>query len=195
MNKLKIMDEKKYYTYDFWFNNPDHIEWDHGKDKYYVHTFYDNIVKKLPIPEEGKILIMGTHNCHSFDKLCKHFGYNRCLGFDLHNPTKHPNVIIKNCMELNEQDDMDIAFCHNDLGNYATTPKLKEHAQEWAARNIVKGGYMLSNNNYNRGKIDNIKIMMENKCKITQLAEVITKYNLSSLPFKRIEGYMLSKKL
>ena len=129
------------------------------------------------------------------DKLCKHFGYNRCLGFDLHNPTKHPNVIIKNCMELNEQDDMDIAFCHNDLGNYATTPKLKEHAQEWAARNIVKGGYMLSNNNYNRGKIDNIKIMMENKCKITQLAEVITKYNLSSLPFKRIEGYMLSKKL
>ena len=42
---------------------------------------------------------------------------------------------------------MDIAFCHNDLGNYATTPKLKEHAQKWAAKNIIKGGYMLSNNN------------------------------------------------
>ena len=56
---------------------------------------------------------------------------------------------------------MDIAFCHNDLGNYATTPKLKEHAQKWAAKNLIKGGYMLSNNNYNRAKVNNIEIMKE----------------------------------
>ena len=104
----------------YWFENKEHEEWDHGKENYYVHTFYDNIVKNLPIPEEGKILIMGTHNCHSFDKLCKHFGYDRCIGYDLHNPTKHPNVFIKNCMELSDNDKIDIAFCHNDLGNYFT---------------------------------------------------------------------------
>ena len=45
-------------------------------------------------------------------------------------------------MELSEKDNIEIAFCHNDLGNYATTPKLKEFAQKWAAKNIVSGGYI-----------------------------------------------------
>ena len=48
------------------------------------------------IPKDGKIVVLGTHNCYTFDKLCKYFGYNRCVGYDLHNPTNHPNVIIKN---------------------------------------------------------------------------------------------------
>ena len=187
--------EEDYYSYDYWFKNPDHKEWDYGKENYYVHIFYDNIVKNLPIPETGKILIMGTHNCHSFNKLCKQFGYDRCIGYDLHNPTEHPNVVIQNCMELSDNDKIDIAFCHNDLGNYATTPKLKEHAQKWAAKNLIKGGYMLSNNNYNRAKVNNIEIMKENNCEIIQLSEVVEKYNLSKLPFKRIEGYMISKKV
>lgn len=187
--------EEDYYSYDYWFNNPEHEEWDHGRENYYVHTFYDNIVKSLPIPETGKILIMGTHNCHSFDKLCKHFGYDRCIGYDLHNPTEHPNVVIQNCLELSDNDKIDIAFCHNDLGNYTTTPKLKEHAQKWAAKNLIKGGYMLSNNNYNRAKVNNIEIMKENNCEIIQLSEVVETYNLSTLPFKRIEGYMISKKV
>ncbi len=187
--------EEDYYSYDYWFNNPEHKEWDHGRENYYVHTFYDNIVKSLPIPETGKILIMGTHNCHSFDKLCKHFGYDRCIGYDLHNPTEHPNVVIQNCLELSDNDKIDIAFCHNDLGNYTTTPKLKEHAQKWAAKNLIKGGYMLSNNNYNRAKVNNIEIMKENNCEIIQLSEVVETYNLSTLPFKRIEGYMISKKV
>ena len=191
MNK----DNKNFYSYDYWFNNKEHDNWDQGKDGYYVHTFYDNIVKKLDIPKEGKILILGTHNCHSFDKLCKHFGYDRCIGFDLHNPTNHPNVQIKNCMELDNNDNMEIAFCHNDLGNYATTPHLKEHAQRWLAKNIVKGGYVLSNNNYNRAKVDNIGIMKSNNFEITQLLDCKDKYDLSKLPFERIEGYMLSKKL
>ena len=87
------------------------------------------IMKLKDIPQTGKIVVLGTHNCHSFDKLCKHFGYDRCIGYDLHNPTNHSNVIIKNCMELSEKDTIEIAFCHNDLGNYATTPLLKKHAQ------------------------------------------------------------------
>ena len=73
--------------------------------------------------------------------------------------------------------------------------ELKEHAQKWAAKNLIKGGYMLSNNNYNRAKVNNIEIMKENNCEIIQLSEVVEKYNLSKLPFKRIEGYMISKKV
>lgn len=166
-----------------------------AEKKYYVNTFYENIIMKLQdIPKEGKILILGTHNCYTFEKLCRHFGHDRCIGYDLHNPNNHPNVVIKDCMELSEEDKIDIAFCHNDLGNYATTPKLKEHAQKWAAKNLVSGGYFLSNNNFNRAKVKNIEIMEENNCIITQLVDLQTTYELSKLPYQRIEGYMLSKK-
>ena len=56
-------------------------------------------MKLKDLPKEGKILVLGTHNCYTFDKLCKYFGYDRCIGYDLHNPKNHPNVIIKNCMD------------------------------------------------------------------------------------------------
>tara|TARA_B100000575_G_scaffold290714_1_gene294942 strand:+ start:1665 stop:3644 length:1980 start_codon:yes stop_codon:yes gene_type:complete len=191
-------EEKLYYSYDYWFNNPEHDNWDQGGKDYYVNTFYENIIMKLEdIPKEGKILILGTHNCYSFDKLCKFFGYERCIGYDLHNPTNHPNVLIKNCIELTEDDKIDIAFCHNDLGNYSSTPKLKEHAQKWAAKNIISGGYMLSNNNYNRAKVKNIEIMEDNGFEVKQLIDLQYKYDLQELSnkeFSRIEGYMLSKK-
>tara|TARA_B100001778_G_C18590422_1_gene632030 strand:- start:344 stop:2326 length:1983 start_codon:yes stop_codon:yes gene_type:complete len=192
---MKEENEIPYYSYDFWFNNTEHDSWDQGGEKYYVNTFYENIIMKLEdIPKEGKILILGTHNCYTFDKLCKHFGYDRCIGYDLHNPNNHPNVVIKDCMDLSDEDKIDIAFCHNDLGNYATTPKLKEHGQKWAAKNLVSGGYFLCNNNFNRAKVKNIEIMEENNCTNTQLVDLQTKYELSKLPFERIEGYMLSKK-
>ena len=203
LSKLDIYGDMKecetlYYSFDYWFNNEEHDSWDQGGEKYYVNTFYENIIMKLNnIPKEGKILILGTHNCYTFDKLCKYFGYDRCIGYDLHNPKNHPNVIIKDCMKLSDEDKMDIAFCHNDLGNYATTPKLKEHAQKWAVKNIVKGGYMLSNNNFNRSKVKNIEIMEENNFTITQLIDLQKKYDLKDLAekeFARIEGYMLSRK-
>ena len=187
--------ESIYYSYNYWFDNPEHDNWDQGGENYYVNTFYENIIMKLDdISKEGKILILGTHNCVSFDKLCKYFGYERCIGYDLHNPTNHPNVVIKDCMKLSDNDKIDIAFCHNDLGNYATTPKLKEHAQKWAAKNIIKGGYMLSNNNFNRAKVKNIEIMEENKFTVIQLIDLQDKYDLSKLDKSRIEGYMLSQK-
>lgn len=187
--------ENTFYSYDYWFNNKEHDNWHQGGDEYYVNTFYNNIVMKIEdIPSDGKILILGTHNCVAFDKLCKHFGYDRCIGYDLHNPKNHPNVVIKDCMSLTENDKIDIAFCHNDLGNYATTPLLKEHAQKWAAKNIISGGYMLSNNNYNRAKVNNIEIMESNGFQVTQLLELEEKYNLQDLEFERKEGYMLSKK-
>jgi len=188
-------EEKLYYSYDYWFNNKEHDSWDQGGEKYYVNTFYEKIIMKLSDIPEGKILILGTHNCYTFDKLCKHFGYDRCIGYDLHNPNNHPNVIIKDCMNLSDEDKIDIAFCHNDLGNYATTPKLKEHAQKWSAKNIIKGGYMLSNNNFNRAKVKNIEIMEQNGFKIIQLVDLQNEYDLKKLPFERIEGYMLSKKI
>ena len=56
-------------------------------------------------------------------------------------------------MELNEDDNIELAFCHNDLGNYSQTPKLKEHAQK-------------CNNNFNRAKVKNVEIMEKNDINI-----------------------------
>ena len=38
---MKEIDEKEYYSYDYWFNNKEHDSWDQGGDKYYVNTFYE----------------------------------------------------------------------------------------------------------------------------------------------------------
>ena len=183
------------YSVDYWYNDSSHSAWDFGGEKYYVNTFYEEIIKKLDIPDNCKILVLGTHNCVSFDKLCKHFGYNRCLGYDIANPKNHPNVIIKNCMNLNDKDNLNLAFCHNDLGNYSQTPKLKEHGQKWLAKNIIMGGWVLCNNNFNRAKVKNIEIMEKNGFKIYQLLDLVEKYNIKYLPYERIEGYMICQKI
>ena len=112
-------------------------------ENYYVNQFYEQIIFDLPIPENWKILVLGTHNCVSFDKLYNHFGFERCIGFDLFNPQNHPSVVIKDCEYLSDKDDMELAFCHNDIGSFWKTPKLKLLCQEWAAKNIIDGGYFL----------------------------------------------------
>ena len=61
------------YSVDYWYTDESHKEWHFGSENYYVNTFYEEIVKKLDIPETGKLLVLGTHNCVSFDKLCTIF--------------------------------------------------------------------------------------------------------------------------
>lgn len=190
-----MSDERDKYSYDYWFNNPFHEEWSHGDENYYVNKFYEDIVSNLDLPEEGYIVVLGTYKCVSFDKLCKKFGYDRCIGLDLHNPTDNPRVRIKDCTTLDETDDLPIAFCHNDLGGFGHTPKLKMHGQKWAARNIVSGGYLLGNNNSNRVNIDIEKIMLEAGMENVYLKDLDpNKFDLSRLSERRLGGYMLSKK-
>ena len=88
-------------------------------ENYYVNEFYEQIIFDLSLPERGKILVLGTHNCVSFDKLCKHYGYNRCIGFDLFNPQKHPSVVIKDCELLSNEDNFEIAFENQFLWNFS----------------------------------------------------------------------------
>ena len=186
------MDETINYEYSYWFNNPVNDEWNQGGEEYYVNHFYKDLIFNLDIPKEGYIVVLGTHNCVSFDKLCKKYGYDRCIGFDLYNPTNHPRVKIKNCLELSEEDNIPIAFCHNDLGSFSTTPKLKLHGQKWAVKNLVKGGYFLGNNNYNRAKIDIETIMKNNGCINNTLLDI--NFNKNNLTQNRLDGYMISKK-
>ena len=192
-NANRTRDDKLYYSYDYWFRNREHNNWDQGGEKYYVNYFYEDAIFKLDIPKDGYIVVLGTHNCVSFDKLCKHFGYERCIGYDLYNPTNHPNVIIKDCLTLNDTDNIPIALCHNDLGNFATTPVLKMHGQKWAIKNIISGGYFLGNNNNNCKKINIEQLMCNNGFKNIQLNE-LHNGTPSRVPIERLRGYMISKK-
>ena len=196
----KTNDELKYLFY-LWFNTENSPLLDgwplsERDENYYVNEFYENIVFKLTLPKEGKIIVLGTHNCISFDKICKHYGYDRTIGYDLFNPNNHPNVINKDCEKLSENDDVDIALGHNDMGSFWKTPELKLKCQKWAARNIVKGGYLLGNNNYNRPRINIEKLMKEMGFNNIQLLDFIEDNNIRiSLNKKIIKGYMLSIKL
>lgn len=166
------------------------------RDKnYYVNKFYD-LINYIDLPDTGKLLVLGTHNCISFDKLCNYYGFDRCIGFDLHNPSKHPNVIIKDCDYLSKDDDLPLAFCHNDIGSFWQNPNLKLACQEWAAKNIIKGGYFLGNNDYNRPRIK-LESLMEKWGFINiQLEQFIKDENIKiNIDRNIIRGYMISKKL
>ncbi len=193
-----MKNEQKRYSYDFWYNNedPEFLKsWNSGDENYYVNYFYEDVVANLDLPKDGYIVVLGTYRCVSFDKLCKIFGPERCIGFDLHNPNNHPRVRIKDCTRLSEADDLPIAFCHNDLGGFWLTPVLKTIGQRWGAKNIVSGGYFLGNNNYNRAKVDVESIMVEAGMENTYLKDLDPKkYDLSRLPQDRLESYMLSRK-
>ena len=143
------MIEADYYNKEYWYDNPEeHSDVDNYGENYYAYQIYEKMILNLDIPEEGYIVLMGTNRCVSFDLLCNYFGNDRCIGFDIHNPENHPRVVVKDCMTLSEVDDLPIAFCHNDLGSFPTTPELKIYGQKWAARNIIKGGYFLGRNNH-----------------------------------------------
>ena len=204
-NQNMNVNEENYYSKDYWFDNPEHDCWDQGGENYYVNRFYEDIVFKLDdIPEEGYIVVLGTHNCVAFDKLCQHFGYERVIGYDLHNPTNHSNVRIKDCNTLGENDNIPIAFLHNDLGSFSTTPKLKFNGYKWAVQNMVEGGYILGNNNLNRAKVNIEEYMTINGFKNTYLQDLDeSKFNLNKLKEKEehngrefcaLDGYMLSRK-
>lgn len=182
-------------SYKFWFENKEFNEHDQFGSKYYVNDFYKNIVFNLDIPSEGYIVVAGTHKAVSFDLLCEKFGKYRCIGFDLYNPSEHPQVVIQDCMELSDVNNIPIAFAHNDVGSLSHTPELKIHTHKWLTNNIVSGGYIMGNNNLNRAKFKFEEYMIENDFENTQFEDLNEdKFDLSLFPKERVEGYMLSRK-
>jgi len=188
--------EKQFYGREYWYNNPDeHIEEDNYGEKYYGYQIYENIILKLEdIPSDGFIVLLGTNRCVAFNLLCDHFGADRCIGFDIHNPTNHSRVIAKDCTTLSDDDDIPIAFCHNDLGSFPTTPKLKIHGQEWAARNIMNGGYFLGRNNLNSAKYQSEEVMNELGFENLHFKDLQNDFDMTNFEPSWIEGHMLSRR-
>jgi hypothetical protein len=183
-------------SFDFWFNNSEFDEHDQFGSKYYVNDFYREIVSNLDIPKDGFIVVAGTHKAVSFNILCDMFGSDRCIGFDLYNPSEHNRVFTKDCLSLSEKDNIPIAFAHNDVGSLSHTPDVKIHAHKWLTGNIVPGGYLMGNNNLNRAKFKFEEYMTENGFTNTHFLDLDENvFDISSFPIERIEGYMISRKL
>ncbi len=189
--------ENNFYSKEYWYDNSEeHSDVDNYGEDYYAYKIYKNIVLKLQdVPDDGYIVLLGTNRCVSFNLLCDHFGEDRCIGFDIHNPTNHPCVKIKDCTQLSEVDDIPIAFCHNDLGSFPTTPKLKIHGQKWAARNIIDGGYFLGRNNLNAAKFKSEEFMQDLGFNNKQFKDMIEEYDMTSFEETCIEGHMISRRI
>ena len=135
---------------------------------YKSFVYFENIIKKIKIPKNGKIVSLGSNFCVTLDKMCNYFGYNRCIGYDLINPLNHPNVIIKDCSKLGKDkknDNYKIAYCDIDLSSLRLNPKLRFNALKWASQKTVKGGYILTNNNwaFNRHSNFDVENFMDEK--------------------------------
>tara|TARA_R110002020_G_scaffold225140_6_gene435253 strand:- start:148 stop:750 length:603 start_codon:yes stop_codon:yes gene_type:complete len=192
--------EESFYNPEFWFNNTNlHNQKQnvngYGKE-YYVYKLYENLVLKINnIPDNGYIVVLGSNKCISFDLLCQHFGKERCIGYDIYNPTEHSRVKVLDCSKLSDEHNIPIAFVHNDVGSFPLTPKLKLHAQKWAIGNLIEGGYFLSRNNLNSAKFDLEGMMLENNIFNTHLESLKDFIDLSMFDDKTIEGHMIGKKI
>jgi hypothetical protein len=184
-----------YESYEYWFNNKEHDDSSQFDENYFIYKIYKELILKLEIPKDGFIVVAGTNNCVSFDLLCRHFGYERCIGFDLYNPKNHPRVITKSCWDLSEIDNIPIAFAHNDVGSYPTTPELKLFTQKWLIKNVIADGFLLSNNNINSAKYNLEQLSREQNFYNTNLCDLDDKkFNLSSIDKQKLESYMICKK-
>ena len=123
--------QKTKQAYDFWFNNYEQS----GKFQDYRSKgcyMFNNIVPRLTIPKEAKIVQLGTALGISFDVLYKQFG-DRALGIDLWNPLNHPGIVEKDMYQL---EDMPMAFCNVNMGDFRFTPKLRKYSIDYAIRMV-----------------------------------------------------------
>lgn len=147
--KIDYKEEK-----DYWFNNVDK----HGDDvfnygeEYYMAKILRLLMPILNVPRRGKICMLGTHTCHSFSILEKKFGEERCVGYDLYNPTKRRNIIEKPINQINPSEIPQLSFCWNDIGNYSRSPGDKMLAQIRFAAKVISKGCFIGRDGSNRAR-------------------------------------------
>ena len=102
--------------------------------------FYDFVFGQM-VPSEGSIVELGTGQGVNFLELCRQFGEERCVGYDVVNFLKHPRVKEEDIRKLSSEDDYPIALGFNDLSDWQLSPQSKKAGFEFIKRNLVFGGY------------------------------------------------------
>ncbi len=187
--------EIDYYNENFWFDEVEkHGDVENYSTGYYGYKFFENVILHLTdIPPDGYIVVLGTNKCTSFNLLCDHFGKDRCIGYDIANPTNHSRVRVSNILDVVEN--IPISFVHNDIGNFSLTPTAMFYAQQWAAKNVIDGGYFLGRNNLNRAKIPLEQYMEKLGFTNMNMLGLTGIFDLSQIKHRELEGHMLSKKI
>ena len=192
MNRFNPFNYKNEVNY--WFNSVE----EHGEDvysygpKYYVGIVLQKIMPILKLPASDKICMLGTHNCYSFGLLEEFYGKDRCIGFDLKNPTNRSNIIEGSIVDLKSNSIPSLSFCWNDLGNYSRTPYEKMYGQIVFANKIVKGGIFIGRDSSNRARFPVEVLMSELNYKNETLLKFFIKNNIS---FKELDESLLSSHL
>ncbi len=109
-------------------------------------SFLQNVLWKLFLPKEGKIVEFGTWDGGTFEKLCHHFGEERCLGFDAAPYIEKNNILVKDVRTLGESDNFPISFAWNDVSTWYGSTSSKLKVAQFCSENLVKGGYLLDVN-------------------------------------------------
>ena len=62
------MKESKYYSEEFWFKDLEKHGIENYDETYWAYIMFNQIIFNIKdIPAEGKIVVLGTNNCVSFD--------------------------------------------------------------------------------------------------------------------------------
>jgi hypothetical protein len=108
-----------------------------------VREFLDDCVFPRRLPPHGRVVELGTARGLNFDRLCRRYGAERCLGFDVVNYSGHPRVREVDVRRLGPADDVPIAFGWNDLSDWELSPESKRAGMDFLRRNLVVGGYYM----------------------------------------------------
>lgn len=126
----------------------DHTSLEYWKDdlassiswKYKSCVYHRNIFKYISIPDNGKVVQLGTGYGLGLEILANQFP-GRTSGYDIFNYGEHPLV---NICDIRQMPDFDVAYVHCNVGNFTNTPLLRKIGLEWTLKNLVPGGYCLT---------------------------------------------------
>jgi hypothetical protein len=118
--------------------------WSYYGYSYHSYLITKYIVSRLDLPQEGKIVQIGTGLGITIELLCNLFEPDRVIGYDLFNPLNHPNIRFLD-INFNLPPENKIAYLEIDVGDVKTFKKQRNKVLNWACNNMVPGGYILTN--------------------------------------------------
>ena len=104
-----------------------------------VSRFFSSFVFNRVLPN-GAIVELGTAHGRSFAHLCRQYGEERCLGFDVVNYSEHPRIRTRDVRAFLDEDHGPAALVFNDLSDWTTSPVSKRAGLAYAVQNLVPGG-------------------------------------------------------
>ena len=120
------------------------VMWSYFGYQYHSYKITKHIVTKLPVPESGKLIQLGSGLGVVVEFLCNNYGEDRVIGYDLFNPLGHPNIKFLD-MEKSTPPRDKIAYLEIDVGSMGHFSNQRKKLLEWSFNNIVNGGYVLTN--------------------------------------------------